>query len=117
MKFTTPLLAAAMLLSSAQACIRLHVITAYNPLQGDGMRVQLWDNNDYYDVTRQGKTGANGDTHWQFNFREGYYAELWDNGKAGFVSNPGMFTAFLQNSVSITSVRNHLMMLLKGFSY
>lgn len=117
MKFTTPLLAAAMLASSVQACIRLHVNTVYNPTVGDGMRVQIWDNGDYYDVQRQGKTGANGETHWQFAFKNGYFAELWDNGKSGFISLPGMFTPLLQKSVSAASVWNHLIMLLKGYSY
>ncbi|KAF4556538.1 Hypothetical protein D9617_1g084160 [Elsinoe fawcettii] len=95
MKFTTPLLAAAMLASSVQACIRLHVVTAYNPTQGDGMRVQIWDNNDFYDVQSQNHDGANGDTHWQFAFGNGHYVELWDNGKAGFVSLPGGYSANL----------------------
>jgi hypothetical protein len=117
MKITTPLLAAAMIFSSAQACIRLHVNAGYSPLSEDGMRVQIWDNNDYYDIARVGHDGANGNTHFQFNFKNGYYAELWDNGRAGFVSAPGMFTPFLQKSVSVMSVWNHLIMLSEGYSY
>ncbi|KAG8628749.1 hypothetical protein KVT40_002614 [Elsinoe batatas] len=86
MKFTTPLLvAAALLASSAQACIRLHVNTGYVPLltTDSGMTVQIWDNGDYYD------------THWQFSFSNGHYVELWDNGKQGFVSLPGGYRANL----------------------
>ena len=81
------------------------------------MRVQLWDNEFYYDFQRQSKSGANRDTHWQFNFKDGYFAELWDNGYAGFITGPGMFTPLLQTPFSVASVWNHLIMLLKGFSY
>lgn len=91
MKFASPLLAAAMLAPIVQACIRLHVVAVYNPTSGDGMRVQIWDNNDFYESQYQSKVGPNGETHWQFAFGNGHYVELWDNGKTGFVSLPGMF--------------------------
>jgi len=81
-----------MLVAAVQACIRLHVVTSYNPTVGDGMRVQIWDNNDFYETQSQQKTAANGETHWQFAFGRGHYVELWDNGKAGFVSTPGKST-------------------------
>lgn len=102
MKFTTPLLAAAMLASSVQACIRVHVIAAYNPTVGDGMRVQIWDNDDFYEVQRQSKTGPNAETHWQFAFGNGHFVELWDNGRTGFVSLPGTFAVLLKGLLTLT---------------
>jgi hypothetical protein len=93
MKLTTPFLAAAMLASSVQACIRIHTLMAYNPQRSleDSMKVQIWDNDNFYEVQRQVKFAANRDTHWQFAFGNGHYVELWDDGKVGFVSLPGMF--------------------------
>lgn len=90
MKFTTPLLALAALATSVQACIRLHVNQGNVPFKDDGMRVQLWDNNDFYETQRQSKAGASGDDHWYFEFGNGHYkVDLWNNGKEGTVTLPG----------------------------
>lgn len=97
MKLATPILSAVMLASSVQACIRLHVIARYNPLisNGDSMRVQIWDNNDFYEVQSQSKQGANAETRWGFAFGNGHYVELDRSGKGGFVSLPGILVTFL----------------------
>jgi hypothetical protein len=84
MKFTAPLLAAFTLASSVQACIRVHTNTGYG-ISGDGMRAQIWDDDFFYEEKYIGKTGANSDTHWNFEFGNGHYVELWDEGRAGFV--------------------------------
>ena len=85
MKFIQSLVAAAALITGAQACIRTHVTANYNPLFGDSMRVQIWDNDDFYEVQGQGKKGANSETHWRFDFGAGHHVEVWSDGKAGRV--------------------------------
>lgn len=83
MKVAQLLAVAVTAISSAQACIRIHSVMTYNPLFGDGLRVQIWDNDDFYEVQDQGKRGANGDTHWNFDFGAGHHVEMWNNGKSG----------------------------------
>jgi len=57
----------------------------YNPLFGDFMRVQIWDNDDFYEVQSQRHDGANSERHWTFNFGGGHHVEVWNNGKSGRV--------------------------------
>ncbi|KAL5324019.1 hypothetical protein ACEPPN_008562 [Leptodophora sp. 'Broadleaf-Isolate-01'] len=97
MKFSKAIAAAALLLTtSVEACIRVHVVQNNHPLFGDGMRVQIWDNDDFYEVQGQGKKGASGDTHWGFQFGAGHYVELWRNGKEGFVALQSTFNSPFQ---------------------
>jgi len=83
MTFFQSLTVAASVVSGVQACIRIHATSNYNPLFGDSMRVQIWDNDDFYEVQGQGKKGANSDTHWTYNFGAGHHVEMWDDGRAG----------------------------------
>lgn len=85
MKASQILLAAATAIGGAQACIRFHTVSTNNPLFGDGLRVQIWDNDDFYEAQDQSKRGASADTHWTFDFGAGHHAEFWNNGKAGRV--------------------------------
>ena len=79
-----------MLAASVQACIRVHVVAVYNPTSpsGDGMRIQVWDNNDYYDVQSQSQKGAGGDTVWYFLLKNNYYVEIHNNGHSGRIALP-----------------------------
>ena len=65
MRFFQPLTAAAVFVSGTQACIRLHVINHFHPLFGDGIHIQLWDNNSFYCEMDKSMKGASGDTHWK----------------------------------------------------
>ncbi|KAK4233228.1 hypothetical protein C8A03DRAFT_39082, partial [Achaetomium macrosporum] len=70
--------------AGVQGCIRLHVINTNNFLTGDTMRVQLWDNNDFYCEVSPGKRGADGDTRWVMDCPNGdYHIELWNDGRQG----------------------------------
>lgn len=85
MKVVQLLAAAVTAIGSAQACIRIHSVMTNNPLFGDGLRVQIWDNNDFYEVQDQTKRGASADTRWTFDFGAGHHVEMSNNGKAGRV--------------------------------
>ncbi|KAH8898885.1 hypothetical protein GQ53DRAFT_817114 [Thozetella sp. PMI_491] len=88
MKFSQALTVPALLAVSIQACIRLHVRQVNNPIIGDGIGVQLWDNNDFYCKVSQNHAGASSDTHWIMDCPNGpYHIDLWDNGRAGRISH------------------------------
>jgi hypothetical protein len=70
-------------------------MTGYG-VTGDGMGVQIWDNDDFYEYKSVGKKGANRDTHWSFQFGNGHYVELWDEGRKGFVSLSSKYSSTFQ---------------------
>lgn len=76
------------LASSVQACVRIHTVSRNNPLFGDGMRVQIWDNDDFYEVQSQsvGPFKASGDKHWYFTFGNGHHVDVWDNGRSAHLA-------------------------------
>ncbi|KAL2073123.1 hypothetical protein VTL71DRAFT_10447 [Oculimacula yallundae] len=100
MKFTTPLLALATLATSAQACIRIHVVQGNAPFEDDGMRIQLWDNDAFYETQRQTKGSASADDHWYFSLGGGHYnVDLWNNGKEGTVTLPDGYKGWFWNKL------------------
>lgn len=89
MKFTTTLGSILAFAAGTQACIRVHAYLSNDPVTGDGMTVEIYDNYDHVCSDGENKYLASGETKWEFKCGDDdrYEVHLTDNGNKGYVWN------------------------------
>jgi hypothetical protein len=78
-----------LMVTGAQACIRVHAYMWSSGTFHDSMDVDVYDNNDFHCSIQQAKSGVSAATRWELECGGDTYYKvvLWDNGGSGTVEH------------------------------